>query len=217
MTQGRGSGITGGGPPHTDTTNEDQVLKEQGRSQGGARKSQPSAWRMPAPPAGPQRPHTPGWAQREVCQLPLAPVSPGQACCSQPMSRMSPDLPPLCPGPGPALPRKLRFGAYSLHWQGGVAAPTPDAGHALLDANEHTPYFPRPTKTHTPRPAAKQQAGRFVRVRTRSWNSPPVATQYSKHNWRRLCNCLAWRSWACGESSPSSHHSCPDANIATLT
>ncbi|KAM7233588.1 hypothetical protein CapIbe_015724 [Capra ibex] len=53
---------------------------------------------------------------------------------------MSPELPLQCPGLRPGLPRKLRSGANSLHQQGGAAAPTPDAGHAPLDAN--TPPFP---------------------------------------------------------------------------
>ncbi|CAK7300618.1 hypothetical protein VULLAG_LOCUS8428 [Vulpes lagopus] len=127
---------------------------------------------------------------------------------------MSPELPPPCPGRGPGLLRKLRFGASSLHRQGGVVAPTPDAGHALLDAN--TPPFPGAHRD-TPRPAAKQQEGGFVRVYTRSWNSRPVATQPPKHNWGRLCNCPRSRG------SPGSHHRCPvsrgagpDANIATF-
>lgn len=84
--------------------------------------------------------------------------------------------------------------------RGGAAAPTPDAGHALLDAN--TPPFPG-AHGDTPRPAAKQQEGRFVRVYTRSWNSRPVATQSTEHNWGRLCNCPRSRG------APGSHHRCP--------
>lgn len=80
------------------------------------------------------------------------------------------------------------FGAHSLYQQGGAVALTLDAGHALLDAN--TPPFPGAHRD-TPSPAAKQQEGRLVRVRTKPWNSRPVATQYSEHNWGRLCNCPA--------------------------
>ncbi|XP_010630244.1 uncharacterized protein LOC104867526 [Fukomys damarensis] len=70
---------------------------------------------------------------------------------------MSPELPPQCPGPGPGLPKKLRFGASQ---RGRVAAPAADAGHALLD--ENTPPFPGAHRA-TPGPAAKQQEGSFVR------------------------------------------------------
>lgn len=158
---------------------------------------------MPAPPPGSHKTTT-FWCT--ACHW--LELLPGQACCLKPVFRMSPELPPLCPEPGPRLPRKLRFGAHSLHRQGGAAAPTPDAGHALLDAN--TPPFPR-AQRHTPRPAAKQQAGRFVRVCTRSWNSRPVATQYSEHNWGRLCNCPAREAGRAARALPSSHHSRADS------
>nr|KAF6410495.1 hypothetical protein HJG63_009036 [Rousettus aegyptiacus] len=96
---------------------------------------------MPAPPPGSHKTTT-FWCT--ACHW--LELLPGQACCLKPVFRMSPELPPLCPEPGPRLPRKLRFGAHSLHRQGGAAAPTPDAGHALLDAN--TPPFPR-AQRHT--------------------------------------------------------------------
>lgn len=175
-----------------------QVLKSRGRAR--ARPGRPSQ----APRGCPPRPQDHTRPLRLWCTAcHWLELLPGQACCLKPLCRMSPELPPLCPEPGPRLPRKLRFGTHSLHQQGG-AAPTPDAGHALLDSN--TPPFPR-AQRHTPRPAAKQQAGRIVRVRTRSWNSRPVATQYSEHNWRRLCNCPAREAGRAGRALPSSHHS----------
>lgn len=80
------------------------------------------------------------------------------------------------------------------------------------------PHFPGPTETRLAlQPNSRK--GRLVRVCTRSWNSRPVATQYSEHNWGRLCN-LPCREAGRRRSSQHRRPGClgtePDANLATF-
>lgn len=105
-------------------------------------------------PSGAHRPPHPGWT-RGRCHLPPARAVPSHACSSKPVSSMSPELPPLCPGPSPALPRELRFGAHSLYQQGGAAAPTLDAATPSWTLTH--PHFPGPTET---RPALQPNSGK---------------------------------------------------------
>lgn len=65
---------------------------------------------------------------------------------------------------------------------------TSRAGRLLPLRTRATPPWTR-THPHFPgltghaSPCSQTAPSRFVRVRTRSWNSRPVATQYKEHNW----------------------------------
>lgn len=78
--------------------------------------------------------------------LPTARAAPGQACCSQPVSTMSPELPPLCSGPDPGLPRKLRF-RRGVARQGGAGRLLPLRTRATPSWTRTHPHFPGPTET----------------------------------------------------------------------
>lgn len=173
----------------------------------------------PAPRSA-QTPHIPGWMSRR-CHLPPAGTVPGQACPSKPVSSMSPELPPLCPGPGPELPRKLRFGAHSLYQQGGATAATPDAGPALFLGREHTPISRGPQETHLALQPNCRKADSYEYVQ-----GPGIFARLP-HSLRSIigggCATALLRSWACRASSASYQHRCPgspgiepDANIATF-
>lgn len=112
---------------------------------------------------------------------------------------------------------------------------TSRAGRLLPLRTRATPPWTR-THPHFPgltghaSPCSQTAPSRFVRVRTRSWNSRPVATQYKEHNGgggegrggrRRLCNCWRSRGARPGLSKFSSQGSREpgtesDTNIATF-
>lgn len=168
------------GPPHIAITNHDKFVKEQGRSPGSARTPKPSAWKDARP--APRRTRVPttlaGRGGRcatcyglERLAAKLAARSPCLEC------HQSFLLCVLDSGQGSC-------GSCGL----GRTVCTSRAGRPLPLRTRATPPWTR-THPHFPgltghaSPCSQTAPSRFVRVRTRPWNSRPVATQYKEHNW----------------------------------
>lgn len=133
---------------------------------------------MPTLPWGPCDP----MARRVVPPATLS-TALSQAGGSTPLSRMSRVLPARCPGVGPGLPRKLRFGA--------------NPGRARRRLPLRTRLRP-PGRAHTPisrglqRPTSPRSQTAARRVATSSYTvlefSPGCHTGYA-HNWGRFAQC----------------------------
>lgn len=133
---------------------------------------------MPTLPWGPCGP----MARRVVPPATLS-AALSQASGSTPLSRMSRVLPARCPGVGPGLPRKLRFGA--------------NPGRARRRLPLRTRLRP-PGRAHTPisrglqRPTSPRSQTAARRVATSSYTvlefSPGCHTGYA-HNWGRFAQC----------------------------